>query len=270
MNRRWLIGLSLVAHAGLGIGLFVTGVWRIERLDSDHRAALSLGVMMPPPPPEGGPAAAEAPKVKPKEPPKRIARNTQPVPKRTETPPEVATAASLGTGEGSGEGPGTGDGPGEIGGVPCADGSACIGQITGPQPTCGDGIVEGGESCDDGNRASGDGCSTTCATEPKKTVILAPSQLQILRLEGDPQIHPSDPIKTAMMRDGAQRTTGVLKLCIGTAGTVATVNVVKSTGYASYDERLVAGARSWRYRPYLLEGRPVPACGMVTFIYSIK
>jgi cysteine-rich repeat protein len=36
-----------------------------------------------------------------------------------------------------------------------------------PVPTtCGNGIVDAGEACDDGNRVSGDGCSATCAIEP--------------------------------------------------------------------------------------------------------
>ena len=32
-------------------------------------------------------------------------------------------------------------------------------------PTCGNGVVDTGETCDDGNTASGDGCSSTCQTE---------------------------------------------------------------------------------------------------------
>lgn len=36
----------------------------------------------------------------------------------------------------------------------------------GPAPYCGDGLIDPGEICDDGNEASGDGCSATCATEP--------------------------------------------------------------------------------------------------------
>lgn len=35
-----------------------------------------------------------------------------------------------------------------------------------PASVCGNGIVEIGESCDDGNTASGDGCSSTCQIEP--------------------------------------------------------------------------------------------------------
>ncbi|MGH0034192.1 MAG: DUF4215 domain-containing protein [Myxococcota bacterium] len=33
-------------------------------------------------------------------------------------------------------------------------------------PVCGDGFLTGGEVCDDGNTASGDGCSNACETEP--------------------------------------------------------------------------------------------------------
>lgn len=34
-----------------------------------------------------------------------------------------------------------------------------------PSPCCGNGVIESGEACDDGNTASGDGCSATCELE---------------------------------------------------------------------------------------------------------
>ena len=37
-------------------------------------------------------------------------------------------------------------------------------------PVCGDGVVDTGEQCDDGNTASGDGCSATCTTETPANV----------------------------------------------------------------------------------------------------
>mgnify|MGYP001205702413 CR=1 FL=1 len=42
-------------------------------------------------------------------------------------------------------------------------------QLDEPTPTCGDAIIEVslGESCDDGNTADGDGCSSTCQIEPQ-------------------------------------------------------------------------------------------------------
>ena len=42
----------------------------------------------------------------------------------------------------------------------CAEGSN-----TGPEPICGNGILEPGESCDDGNTNAGDGCTSICTSE---------------------------------------------------------------------------------------------------------
>ncbi len=49
------------------------------------------------------------------------------------------------------------DGGGGAGGRPPADPD--------PDPVCGNGILEEGEQCDDGNNVSGDGCSATCDIE---------------------------------------------------------------------------------------------------------
>lgn len=46
--------------------------------------------------------------------------------------------------------------------VACGDGSD-----NNSDPICGDAVVEGTEQCDDGNLASGDGCSATCTREPR-------------------------------------------------------------------------------------------------------
>jgi uncharacterized repeat protein (TIGR01451 family) len=36
-----------------------------------------------------------------------------------------------------------------------------------PQPVCGNGVLEDGEGCDDSNTTDGDGCSATCTVEPE-------------------------------------------------------------------------------------------------------
>ena len=41
----------------------------------------------------------------------------------------------------------------------------CLWQAQCPEPLCGDGLREDGESCDDGNNVDGDGCSGRCETE---------------------------------------------------------------------------------------------------------
>ncbi len=66
-------------------------------------------------------------------------------------------------------GPVCGDGildPGEE----CDDGNLIDGDgcsaLCELEPFCGDGILDPGEACDDGNNADGDGCSATCMFEP--------------------------------------------------------------------------------------------------------
>ncbi len=45
------------------------------------------------------------------------------------------------------------------------DGCSSTCQTEVPQPICGNSVVEAGEACDDGNTANGDGCSSTCQIE---------------------------------------------------------------------------------------------------------
>ncbi|MBI4147104.1 DUF4215 domain-containing protein [Candidatus Woesearchaeota archaeon] len=47
------------------------------------------------------------------------------------------------------------------------DYSSC--KMAPPSATCGNGIEEGAETCDDGNTVTGDGCSSTCQTEQQQT-----------------------------------------------------------------------------------------------------
>lgn len=45
------------------------------------------------------------------------------------------------------------------------DGCSSLCTIENSQPVCGNGVKEVGEQCDDGNKINGDGCSSTCQTE---------------------------------------------------------------------------------------------------------
>lgn len=274
MSRRALIiVVSLVVHLGLGVTVLVSGAWRLERLDRPRAAALALGVMLPPAPAGGGGEAAAAAAPKPKLAPKRrVKEPVQPTPPR-EDRAELAAAtdattgehAGTGSGRGDGDGKGDGDGDGGDGDGSCA-GDAC-GVAAASPPVCGDRRVEAPETCDDGNTTSGDGCSSTCRLEP---AVIPPTVLAGLRVSGDTQIVPPDPVKTMMLRDGRDRTTASLKVCIGATGAVTSVAVIGSTKYPAYDARLLAAVRAWRYRPYTINGAPAPSCSAVTFVYTIR
>ena len=52
------------------------------------------------------------------------------------------------------------------------------------------------------------------------------------------------------------------------AGVVDMVLPLVSTGYATYDQRLLAGIRAWRYSPFIVDGQPIPVCTSVSFVYT--
>ena len=66
---------------------------------------------------------------------------------------------------------------GSLGGA-CSSGFEC--NVTGQCVSiCGNGIINTGEACDDGNTASGDGCSSTCSVELGYSCVGQPSDCNI-------------------------------------------------------------------------------------------
>jgi cysteine-rich repeat protein len=255
MTRRWLIAASFAAHLAVVVALFLSGIWHLEQLHAERLPLDLVQPLRPPAPAAGGPVAAAAPKVIPKV-----------IPKVVVQPPaahqDLETKPMTGDRE---DGTTTGRGTGEAA-------SACVENCSpgaAAEPVCGNGAVEIGEQCDDGNTTSGDGCSATCRTEPPPPpTVVAPNILQGLRISGETDVHPSTETASRMTRDNAQTVAAAILVCIATDGHVASATQNHSTGYADYDAKLLAAVRDWRYRPYTLgTGRPVPACSMVTFVY---
>jgi TonB family protein len=129
---------------------------------------------------------------------------------------------------------------------------------------CGNGILEAGEQCDDGNTSDGDGCSSTCI----KDVLIDPTALQALLASGDTNVPPSKAVRDSMIRYHQSSLKATLGLCISTSGVVTQSRVRAGTGYDDYDRKLLATVRAWRYRPYVTDNRPAPACSTVEFIYN--
>lgn len=238
--RRWLIPVSATFHIALVFGLFVAGAWRLEQLDRPHISVALAQPLPPPPAPAGGAAPTKAPKLTPKV---VVHDPVQPVPRPVEAPTPLQTAVKTGGGEGSGEGSGRGSGD------PLSTGDCT-------------------ENCGDGSGS---------AKVPEKKVeehhddlVVPPSVIRGMRISGETQLHPSDLDKTAMSRDGKERVTASFKTCVNPAGAVASVAMIKSSGYPAYDQEIAAAMRAWRYRPYVIGSQAVMACGIVTFVYQIK
>ncbi len=241
-RRLWFISVSIVGHLAVGIGVYASGVWRIERLDADHRSMSTLAVLAQAAPSGGGPVALPKVDLKPK--PKPVVTVlTQPPVVRPAVTATTTTVTTTIIGEGSGEGSGSGSGS------------------AGSKGTC---LIE---PCSD---------TPTAAQPPKDPpkddapVFVPPNVLTMMRTSGTTQVHPPDVVKNQMLRDGKDRSVAVLKICVSETGDVTSVNVLNSTRYPAFDERLIGAVHNWTYKPYAAKGRNVKVCGTVTFIYSIK
>jgi TonB family protein len=261
MSRRWLVAVSVTAHLCILAGVFVSGIWRLERLEGGPpRFALAVQPPPPPPAPAGGSRAPRPPDFVPRPPP--VAKGPR-QPAVNVAPPPVPAPDGPGDDSGSGSGPG-------IAGATCTEN--CDGDAP-ADPVCGNGAVEAGEQCDDGNAASGDGCSATCRIEvkpPPPPATVAPGVLSGLRISGETQVHPDEITQNQMIRDGAGRVVGVVTLCIAADGSVGSTRLLVSTKYPAYDAALVAAVAGWRYQPYRRDGTAVPACSTVRFVYTIQ
>jgi TonB family protein len=92
--------------------------------------------------------------------------------------------------------------------------------------------------------------------------------LEGLRISGVKNIVPDDVTKVEIQRSGKTKIIGSFKLCIDANGAVLSVAQLKSTGFSAYDTKIKTAMQAWRYKPYTVNGKPVPVCTAVTFIYS--
>src|SRR5947209_4094636 len=98
---------------------------------------------------------------------------------------------------------------------------------------------------------------------PKTTIDLAvappppppPTPLEGSRIAGEKMISPDDVTKTEIQRSGKDRVIGSFKLCLTIGGDISNVNMLKSTGFPAYDNKILSTIRgTWRYKPYNVNG----------------
>ena len=95
-----------------------------------------------------------------------------------------------------------------------------------------------------------------------------PTLLEQNRIRGVKDIVPDPATKAAIVKSGKDRIVGAFKLCLDARGSVTAVSQLKSTGFSDYDAKITREMRLWAYRPYAVNGKSVPVCTAVTFIYA--
>jgi periplasmic protein TonB len=98
--------------------------------------------------------------------------------------------------------------------------------------------------------------------------VVPPRALEPQRISGTLAIAPDDATRAAIARDGKTRVIAMVKLCLGADGTPSSTTPIKSSGYPAYDQRFQDAMRTWRFRPFTVNGKPTAVCTVETIIYS--
>jgi protein TonB len=234
----WAPPLMAASFLFVAFGLtagWAKSIWDIEQLDRP-KVSTDLAVAPPPPPPPPPPKGGAKPHetiITPKK--IKVKDLVQPVKiEKQETPKEEEK----------------GDPNGEVGGV--------------------EGGVAGGVVGGDLNGVMGAPPPPPPPPPPAPPSNVAPQMLEGSRIAGEKQIRPDEVTQTEIMRSGKDKVIGSFKLCLTVDGSIGNVTMLRSTGFAAYDNKIQTKMRSeWRYRPYMVNGRAVPVCTAVNFIYAM-
>ncbi|MDX2093504.1 MAG: hypothetical protein SFX73_37010 [Kofleriaceae bacterium] len=231
----------LTAVVGLHVIVFgvmwAQSIWEIEMLDKP-KTQVDLAVAPPPPPPPPPPPGGAKPQQVQLTPKKiKVKDIVQPVKIEKQEVQQVEESGDPNGVEG-----------GEIGGVAGGVVGGDINGVAGAPPP-----------------------PPPPPPPPAPPQNVPPTLLEGSRIAGDKQIVPNEVTKTEIMRSGKDKVIGSFKLCINAGGEVTNVTMLKSTGFPAYDGIIQNKMRGeWKYRPYAVNGRAVPVCTAVTFIYSQK
>ncbi len=224
-------------HVVLFVSMWIKSIWEIEMLERP-KTQVDLAVAPPPPPPPPPPpggAKPQTPQITPKK--IKVKDIVQPVKIEKQEVKAVEEAGDPNGVEG-----------GEIGGVAGGVVGGDINGVAGAPPP-----------------------PPPPPPPPAPPQNVPPTLLEGSRIAGEKMIVPDDVTKTEIQRSGKDKIIASFKLCINTGGEVTSVNMLKSSSFPAYDNKILTKMRTeWKYRPYAVNGRAVPVCTAVTFIYSQK
>ncbi len=111
-------------------------------------------------------------------------------------------------------------------------------------------------------------CVRPHVVDPNGPDIIPPRELEKQRIAGKSTIYPDAKATAELDKLGKARVIESLKLCIDETGAVESVIAVKRTGSPAYDQELEDTMRTWKFKPWVIDGKPKAACTAFTFIYQ--
>jgi periplasmic protein TonB len=108
--------------------------------------------------------------------------------------------------------------------------------------------------------------------EPPKPKVVQSTVLESQKLSGGIPPLPPNVKEQAFTTLGNQpgMLTAIFKVCLGTDGAISSINMMKPSGSAALDDFIRANLRTWRYRPYMIDGKPTPICGTKVFNINLQ
>ena len=102
-----------------------------------------------------------------------------------------------------------------------------------------------------------------------------PTLLEGYRISGAMTISPDDvtkdEIKAANLGQGSSRLVSTFRVCLDAHGAIESVEILAPSGFDAYDQKVLGQIKdTWRYKPYVRDGKPIAVCTKVTFIYNQK
>jgi periplasmic protein TonB len=247
-TRRIMYAVSAIVHGSAVMAAIAYSFWHVEELTPPRVTVTFMSVAAPPPPPPpppplgGGPAAKRHVKTPTSVVPPtiKVPEVVQPrppdlEPKHVDPEPKVATSNKIAEDVPPGQKVFPGAPPGA--GVP--DG------------------VKGGLS---GGVVGGAG-TLPAPSAPLASKFLPP------QMGAQQKVSGADPDFPAALRTAGSRYQVKAKVCVGISGTVDSVVVLKHAN-PTLDGNVVSMVKTWRFRPLMANGNPLPFCYFANFDFS--
>jgi hypothetical protein len=90
--------------------------------------------------------------------------------------------------------------------------------------------------------------------------------LERMRVTGTKDIEPDAATRAQMIGAGKLSVLASVKVCVNVRGRVSAATLIKPSGFAAYDQKLVREVSRWTFRPYLVAKNPVEVCTTVSFL----
>lgn len=98
-------------------------------------------------------------------------------------------------------------------------------------------------------------------------LMMVPPEM-MKRVGGQAWVLPDEYTIREMRSTRSERVISSIQYCVDGEGRVSQVQLLRSTGFATYDQRLISAIRGWVFRPFIDEGRAVPVCSASTFVFT--